>query len=458
MHPVPAEIFRAYDIRGIAGKQLDRGLARRIGQAVGSEALAQGIIALLAARDGRLSSPELFQALVEGIRASGCDVIELGIAPTPVLYFATHTTEWDSGVMLTASHNPAAYNGMKLIFRRASLDAAEIQRLRQRIEQGRFAEGAGAARRLPILENYLRTIAENVRPRRALKIVIDCANAVPAVVAPALFERLSCQVEVLHGELDGSFPNHPPDPTAPENLGELSRAVLEGKADLGIAFDGDGDRLGLVDETGAVVEAESILRLLAEDILPRHPGASVVYDVKCNARLPRRIAELGGRPCMRRSGHSFMKQAMRETGAPLGGEFSAHIFIKDRWFGFDDGIYAAARVVELLAADHRPASVALGSGAGGCATEELRLAAPDAVKFALMEKIAELADFGEARIIKIDGLRVEYADGWGLIRASNTTPALLLRFEADTPARLREIQAEFRKLILRADDSLQPPF
>ena len=455
---VPAEIFRAYDIRGIAGEQLDRNLARRIGQAIGSEALALGIDTLLAARDGRLSSPELFEALGAGIRASGCNVVNLGIAPTPVLYFATHTSPHDSGVMLTASHNPSEYNGLKPVFRCASLSAAQIQQIRLRIEQERFSHGAGTISDRRVLEDYLSTITADVRLRRPLKVVIDCANAVPAVVAPALFKRLGCEVAAMYTELDGSFPNHHPDPTESENLAGLRREVVAGEADLGIAFDGDGDRVGLVDETGTIVEAESILQLLAEDILPRYPGASIVYDVKCSTRLPRRIRELGGRPCMRRSGHSFMKLAMRETGAPLGGELSAHIFIKDRWFGFDDGVYAAARVAELLAARAEPASVALGACRGGCRTGELRVAVPEARKFSLMDSIIGQADFEQAETIRIDGLRVEYADGWGLIRASNTTPALLCRFEADSRERLAAIQADFRELILRADDSLQPPF
>ncbi|MCY4016634.1 MAG: phosphomannomutase/phosphoglucomutase [Gammaproteobacteria bacterium] len=455
---VPPEIFRAYDIRGIAGEQLSAAVAQRIGGAIGSEALANGIDTLLAARDGRLSSPELFAALTTGILASGCDVANLGVAPTPVLYFATHTTPYDSGVMLTASHNPANYNGMKLVFHRASLSAGQIQRLRERTEAGGVTSGAGRLRDLPIIESYLAAVSGDLRLARALKVVIDCANAVAAVVAPALFERLSCEVVALNRELDGNFPNHHPDPTVPANLATLRREVVARRADLGIAFDGDGDRLGLVDETGTIVEAEAILALLAEDIVPRYPGAKIVYDVKCGNRLPRRIRELGGEPQMRRSGHSFMKLAMRETGAPLGGELSAHIFIKDRWFGFDDGIYAAARVAELLAARPGPASEAFGGGLEGFRTGELRLPAADERKFALIERIIELADFGDAEIIKIDGLRVEYADGWGLIRASNTTPALLCRFEADSRERLAAIQADFRELILRADDSLQPPF
>lgn len=456
--PVPPEIFRAYDIRGIAGEQLDGALMRRIGQAIGSQALEQGIASLLAARDGRLSSPELFEALSEGIQASGCNVVNLGVAPTPVLYFATHTTPHDSGVMMTASHNPANYNGLKLVFRRTSLSADQIQQIRIRVEADRVESGQGTMRELPILEDYLSAITADVRLQRSLKIVIDCANAVPAVVAPALFERLSCEVVAMYPELDGSFPNHHPDPTIPENLEELRREVLAHKADLGVAFDGDGDRLGIVDETGNIVEAESILQLLAEDIVPRYPGEKIVYDVKCSTRLQHRIRELGGEPCMRRSGHSFMKLAMQETGAPLGGEFSAHVFIKDRWFGFDDGVYTAARVAELLAAGPVPASVALGGFRKGFRTEELRLPVAEAVKFSLMERIIGLADFKQAEIIEIDGLRVEYADGWGLIRASNTSPALLCRFEADSRDRLEAIQADFRKLILRADDSLKPPF
>jgi len=455
---VPAEVFRAYDIRGIVGEQLDGSLVERIGQALGSEALEQGIDALLVARDGRLSSPELCAALVAGIRASGCDVVDLGVVPTPVLYFATHATRHRSGVMLTASHNPANYNGLKPVFHRTSLRSEQLQQIRSRVEQQRFAHGAGSYRELPIVADYQAAIAKDIRLRRPLKVVIDCANAVPGVVAPTVFEQLSCEVVTLHCELDGNFPNHHPDPTVEENLAELRREVVANGADLGVAFDGDGDRLGMVDESGAIIEAEAMLALLAEDILPRYPGASIVYDVKCSNRLPRRIRQLGGRPCMRRSGHSFMKQAMQETGAPLGGELSAHVFISDRWFGFDDGIYAAARVAELLAARREPASAVFGGDCAGCRTGELRVPVSERQKFALMEQIIDQANFEHAETIKIDGLRVEYPDGWGLVRASNTTPALLCRFEADTRERLGEIQAEFRALLLRVDASLQPPF
>ncbi|MFM1897642.1 MAG: hypothetical protein RLZZ385_2716 [Pseudomonadota bacterium] len=447
-------IFRAYDIRGLYGSDLTEAGIHQIGLAIGSEALSQGIAALLCGRDARNSSPSLGAALMEGIRASGCDVVDLGTIHTPLLYFATFTTAWDSGVMLTASHNPAQYNGVKIVLRRASLAANQITDIHQRIQQGRVSRGQGAYRQLDLTQAYVERIAGDVRLSRKLKVVVDCANAVPALLAPRLLTTLGCEVTTLFGELNGGFPHHDPDPTQPENLQALIDAVRARGADLGIAFDGDGDRLGVVAETGEIINADVLLALLVRDIVPRHPGQPVIFDVKCTDRLAALVQQLGGVPVMHRSGHSFMKQKMQQTHAVLGGEFSAHMFILDRWYGFDDGLYTAARILEILSRDPAPASGQFAVFGRRPGTPELKIPVPEADKFALMQRIESLVDFPDARLITLDGVRAEFADGWGLVRASNTSPALLLRFEGDSDAALRRIMARFRDLLLQADGSL----
>jgi phosphomannomutase/phosphoglucomutase len=455
---IAAEIFRAYDIRGIYDDQLDEQGIRRIGQAIGSEAIEAGIETLIVGRDGRLSSPSLSEYLINGVRASGCSVVDLGVVPTPLVYFATHTTAWDSGIMLTASHNPAAYNGIKIVFKRACLADNQIQNIRLRIEQGRLLNGQGRARQLEIKPSYIEFIRGHVHLERRLKLVIDCGNAVTGVVAPALFRALGCEVETLYCDLDGNFPNHDPDPTIAENLRVLQTRVQSGKADLGLAFDGDGDRLAVVDSDGTAIDTDLLLATLIASIAPRHPGEPVVFDVKCSSRLADLIRSCGGIPIMHKSGHSFMKQKMQETRAPLGGEYSAHIFIRDRWFGFDDGMYTAARLLEILSAKD-PAAAARFTGLGDrVATPELRIPVPEQAKFDLMHKIQAVAEFPDARTTDIDGIRADYPDGWGLVRASNTSPALLLRFEADSPAAMTRIQAEFRQILQQVEKLLPIPF
>lgn len=451
---LPESIFRAYDIRGIYQDQLNIDSIRLIGQAVGSEALDQGIDSLLLAFDGRLSSSELSKALICGLANSGCNVVVLGLVPTPLLYFATHTTEFDSGVMLTASHNPANYNGLKIVFNKTCLADNQIAAVRQRILDGRLAEGNGTVSEMDIRDTYIQQLSNNVNLARPLKVVVDCGNAVPAVVAPRLFEALGCEVISLFCGLDGHFPNHHPDPTIVSNLEQLAKMVVAERADLGVAFDGDGDRLGIVTEQGTSVDADKLLMLLVQSMADRYPGEAVVFDVKCNVSLPELVSELGMQPIMHRSGHSFMKQKMQETNAPIGGEFAAHIFIKDRWFGFDDGIYTAARIAEVLSQSDKSCAEIFSAFQSTIGTAEIKLAVDEQKKFALMHKIEDLADFKDAKLITLDGVRAEFADGWGLVRASNTSPALLLRFEAQSEKSLERIKNRFKALISKADNSL----
>lgn len=451
---LPESIFRAYDIRGIVNEQLSAEGVRLIGQAVGSEALAQGISTLMLAFDGRLSSPELSEALKAGISASGCNVVVLGLAPTPLLYFATHTTEFNSGVMLTASHNPANYNGLKIVFNRTCLADNQIANIRKRILDGQLMEGAGFVDTLDVSALYIETVSKNIQLAKPLRIVVDCGNAVPAVIAPELFQTLGCEVESLYCELDGSFPNHHPDPTVADNLEALAQAVKAKNADVGIAFDGDGDRLGIVTNKGNAIEADRLLMLLVQSIADQYQGECVVFDVKCSAKLPKLIADSGMKAVMHRSGHSFMKQKMNETNAPIGGEYAAHIFIKDRWFGFDDGIYTAARVLEVLSRSDHSSDKLFANFAPTISTPEIKVAIEEERKFHVMDRILDLADFQDANMLTFDGLRVEFEDGWGLVRASNTSPALLLRFEADSEQSLSQIKSRFKALIQSADNSL----
>lgn len=456
--PIPASIFRAYDIRGIAEEQLTKDSVKRIGQAVGSEALDQSITSLLVGFDGRLSSPSLSVALIEGIRSSGCNVVCIGLVPTPLLYFASYTTEHASGVMLTASHNPANYNGLKIVFNQTSLADNQIQTIRSRIENDQLRTGSGNYSELEIEKSYIENVCSRIQLGKSLKIVIDCGNAVPGRVAPKLFNALGCDVHPMFCDIDGNFPNHHPDPTVPENLTALAAAVLERGADVGVALDGDGDRVGLITNRGKFVDADRMLMLLAQSILPNYLGRAVVFDVKCSSKLSALVTKLGGSPVMHRSGHSFMKQMMRQTDAILGGEFAAHIFIKDDWFGFDDGLYVAARLLELISKNSATSDKMFDQFLTGFSTAELKIEVSEERKFLLMERLLELAQFPNGNLITLDGLRVEYPDGWGLVRASNTSPALLLRFEADTEARMKEIQAEVKALILSADKNLEIGF
>ena len=455
---IPASIFRAYDIRGIADQQLTTQSVKRIGQAIGSEALDQDIATLLVGYDGRLSSPSLSIALIEGIRSSGCNVVSIGLVPTPLLYFATFTTDYTSGVMLTASHNPANYNGLKIVFNQTSLADNQIQTIRTRIENDQLRTGSGGFTELEVDRSYIDDVCSRIQLSRPLKIVIDCGNAVPGKIAPTLLQELGCNVHPIFCEIDGSFPNHHPDPTVPENLTVLASTVLEKNADIGIALDGDGDRVGIVTNRGNFVDADRLLMVLVQSILPNYSGRTVVFDVKCSSKLVTLVEQFGGSPVMHRSGHSFMKQKMQETNAILGGEFAAHIFIKDNWFGFDDGLYVAARLLKIISESATSSDEIFNQYVTGFSTPEIKVEVREERKFSLMDRLLELANFPAAKLITLDGLRVEYPDGWGLVRASNTSPALLLRFEADSEGKMIEIQTQFRSLILSADKNLEIGF
>jgi phosphomannomutase / phosphoglucomutase len=453
-----AAIFRAYDIRGITDSQLTPDVVYLVAKTIASEALEQGIDSLYFGFDGRNTSPVLSKSAMDGILSTGCNVINLGLVPSPVVYFAAHALPHSSGVMLTASHNPANYNGLKILFRRTSLTAQQVQDLRRRIEEKRLISGAGTYQAININQRYIADICSKVKLKKPMRVVIDCGNAVPGVIAPKLFKALGCDVIPLFCDVDGNFPNHHPDPTVLENLDQLCAEVVRQKADLGIAFDGDGDRVALVTNEGEAVGNDRLLMLLIKSIAPKYPGAAIVFDVKCSSAIAQLATQLGAIPVMHRSGHSFMKQKMVETGAPLGGEFAAHIFIKDRWYGFDDGLYAAARALEILSQLDHTAADEFSQLLTPMNTPELKINVADEAKFSLMKKIQSLANFPGSKIYDIDGLRIEFDFGWGLVRASNTSPALLLRFEADTLDHINYLKAEFKALIRRADTNIQLDF
>lgn len=456
--PLPPEIFKAYDIRGIVGRTLTADVVRRIGQALGSLARERGQTTIAVGRDGRLSGPELAAALAEGICAAGVDVIDIGCVPTPVTYFAAYELGCHSCVSVTGSHNPPDYNGLKLVIGGETLYGEAIQELRRRADAGHLSSGHGQLRHADVGAAYLERIVGDVKLARSLKLVIDCGNGVAGALAPELFRRLGCEVTPLFCEVDGNFPNHHPDPSKPENLRDLIAALAAGDAEVGLAFDGDGDRLGVVTRDGEIIFPDRQLMLFAADVLSRCPGAPIVYDVKCTRRLAPWIREHGGNPLMWNTGHALLKAKLRETGAPLAGEMSGHVFFKERWYGFDDGLYAGARLLEILsrAAD---ASAPLKALPDSASTPELNIAMAEGEPFALIDELKRSARFdGAVEIISIDGLRVEYADGFGLARPSNTTPVLVLRFEADNAGALARIQADFRRVLRTARPQLELPF
>ena len=455
---LPPEIFKAYDIRGIVGKSLTADVVRRIGHALGSLALGQGQTAIAVGRDGRLSGPELAGALMDGICAAGCDAIDVGCVPTPVTYFAAYELGCHSCVSVTGSHNPPDYNGLKMVIGGTTLALDAIQQLRARAESGELAHGNGQRRSAEVVPAYIERIVGDVRLARPLKIVMDCGNGVAGAVAPELFRRLGCAIVPLFCEVDGHFPNHHPDPSKPENLADVIRALKETDAEIGIAFDGDGDRLGVVTKDGEIIYPDRQLMLFAADVLARVPGAEIIYDVKCTRRLAPWIREHGGVPLMWNTGHALVKAKLRETGAPLAGEMSGHTFFKERWYGFDDGLYAGARLLEILSRS-ADAGAPLKVLPDSPSTPELNLKMDEGEPFALIDKLKSEGRFdGATERITIDGLRIEYADGFGLARPSNTTPVVVLRFEADTPEALMRIQQDFRSAILAVWPTAELPF
>ena len=455
--PAP-EIFKAYDIRGIVDRTLTVEAVEAIGQAIGSEAQARGKRAVCIGRDGRLSGPALSQALARGLQKSGVDVTDIGRVTTPILYFATHHLGTGSGVMVTGSHNPPDYNGLKTMLAGETLSGEDIQRLRKRLESGDLKRGAGSIRSQDVGNAYLERVAGDVKLKRKMRIAVDCGNGIAGAFAPALYRRLGCDVEELFCEVDGTFPNHHPDPSQPENLKDLTAALKKGNAEIGLAFDGDGDRLGVVTKAGKLIFPDRQLMLFAADVLRRNPGAEILFDVKCTRNLAPWIRKHGGRPTMWKTGHSLIKAKMKETGALLAGEMSGHIFFKERWYGFDDGLYAGARLLEFLSGVP-DISAALDELPDSVNTPELQIKLKEGENYALIEKLQKTARFPDAReVITIDGLRVEYSDGFGLARSSNTTPVVVLRFEADDEAALKRIQEDFRRVLRVAAPIAQLPF
>ena len=441
---LPAEIFRTYDIRGVVGKSLTADVVREIGRALGSLGRERGAPVFAVCRDGRLSGPELVDALGAGLTAAGADVIDIGMAPTPLAYFAATYLRCGSCVAVSGSHNPPEYNGLKMVVAGTTLYGDDIQALRARIERGELDSGSGKRSSADVLDAYVERIAGDVKLARPMRVAIDCGNGVAGMLAPRLYRRLGCEVSELYCEVDGRFPNHHPDPAQPKNLADLIRGLKVGSAELGLAFDGDGDRLGVVTKDGEVIFADRQLMLLARDVLSRNPGAQIIYDVKSTRLLAPWIERYGGRPLIWKTGHSLIKAKLKETGALLAGEMSGHTFFKERWYGFDDALYGGARLLEVLSRD-ADASAILKSLPNAPSTPELHWALAEGEPHALVERLQAAKPFpGAERVLTIDGVRAEYRDGFGLARASNTTPVIVLRFEADNAAALERIKREFR--------------
>jgi phosphomannomutase / phosphoglucomutase len=455
---ISKSIFRAYDIRGVVDETITPEVITLLGRAIGSAVQEQGERSIITARDGRLSAPLLIEALHRGLRESGCDVIHIGQVPSPVLYFATRTLKTHSGVVLTASHNPANYNGLKIILAGKSLSEEAIAALYTRVQKGNFKEGNGSYKEIEVLEDYLNRIFEGIRVQRCLRVVVDCGSGVASVVAPELLRRLGCEVIELFCKVDGRFPHHHPDPSVPENLTDLIRAVKQHKADLGLALDGDGDRLGVVTNKGEIIWPDRQLMLYAIDVLSRNPGALIIYDIKSSRNLMSVIEQHGGRSLMWKTGHSIVKAKLEETGALLAGEMSGHIFFKERWYGFDDGLYTAARLIEIITKGSQTSSEVFASLPNSVNTPELKLAIAEDKKFSFMAAFQKEVEFPNASISKIDGVRAEFSDGWGLVRASNTSPYLILRFEAESEHALKRIQTLFAEALLARDPRLHLPF
>lgn len=449
-------IFRAYDVRGIVGSALTDDTVYHLGRAFAAEAKSQGVENVNVAADGRLSSPHLKQLFSEGLMDGGCQVIDTGYVPTPTLYYAAHQDNQCTGVMITGSHNPADYNGFKMMIDGHTLSGDEIQALKTRIIEQNYSEGKGSKRDLDIRESYLERILSDIKLDKKLKVVVDCGNGIPAELAPKLIEQLGCDIIPLYCEVDGTFPNHHPDPGKPKNLIDAIAKVKETGADLGLAFDGDGDRVGVITNEGNIVYPDRIMMLFSEEILKRNPGSEIIFDVKCSRLLAKVITEAGGKATMWRTGHSLIKQKIKETGALLGGEMSGHIFFKERWYGFDDALYSAARLLEILANTDQTVEELFAQYPEDVSTPELNITVTDENKFDIVAALQE-KHFEGGTANHIDGVRVDYPDGWGLVRASNTTPVLVLRFEAETNDALMRIRNDFEQKLHEVDSSLIIP-
>jgi phosphomannomutase/phosphoglucomutase len=461
MTPIAPEIFKAYDIRGIVDRSLTESAAEAIGRALGTIGAGKGVKKFVVGRDGRLSGPKLAAALTRGLNAAGMVVVDIGVVATPMVYFATHHFSTGSGVMVTGSHNPPDYNGLKMMIAGDTLASEAIQELRKLIEGGKFAvpAQAGTQSSADISQAYIERIASDVKLSRPMTIAVDCGNGSPGAFAPALYRRLGCKVIELFCEVDGNFPNHHPDPSKPENLDDLIAELKSGEAELGLAFDGDGDRLGVVTKAGNIIYPDRQLMLFAADVLSRNPGAEVIFDVKSTRNLFSWIRKHGGRPLLWKTGHSLIKAKLKETGAPLAGEMSGHVFFKERWYGFDDGLYAGARMLEILSREEDVGKV-LDALPESVSTPELQVPLEhEGENHRLIAELQKTARFdGATEVLTIDGLRVEYPDGFGLMRASNTTPVIVLRFEADTQQALARIQADFKRVLSKAKPDASLPY
>ncbi len=455
---LPKEIFKTYDIRGIVDKTLTKENVYAIGQALGSLALEKEQKQFVVGRDGRLTGPQLSEAMAKGLLSTGIDVIDIGVVPTPVVYFATHHLHTGTGVAITGSHNPPEYNGLKMMIDGVTLSGDEITGLRERIIAKDLLTGEGNFKKVKIDDDYINRIKNDVALQRPMKIVIDSGNGVAGGIAAALFTAVGCEVTELFCEVDGTFPNHHPDPSQIENLTDLIQTVKQTDAEFGIAFDGDGDRLGVVTKKGDIIWPDRQMLLFARDILSRKPGAEIIFDVKCSRLLPMAIEAAGGKATMWKTGHSLIKRKLKETGAALAGEMSGHIFFKERWYGFDDGLYAGVRLCEYLSQlDQSPQEV-FDALPDTINTPELRIEMNEGENYALVNKVVANADFGDAHVSNIDGLRVDFKNGFGLVRASNTTPIVIMRFEADDQAALDDIQSQFRTLFNNIEPGIKLPF
>lgn len=455
---IPHEVFRAYDIRGIVEQQLTPEFAYHLGMALGSEIRAQGLSAIVVGYDGRLSSPSLHANACQGLTASGVDVFNIGMCSSPMLYFACFDLPATSGLMITGSHNPPDYNGMKILINQQTLLSSGIQDLKRRIIERDYSSGNGSYQTVAVKANYLQAIQARVKLNKPLKLVLDAGHGVAALVAKELFTALGCEVVPLHCTVDGTFPCHHPDPSIAENLADLSQAVVANSADIGLAFDGDADRLGVVDSDGKIIWPDRQMMVFAEYFLKQKPNDHIVFDVKCSKNLASYIANLGGKPVMWKTGHSLIKAKMHELDSVFSGEMSGHLFFGKPWFGFDDGVYAGAVLCQIFSEQQQTSADWFARLPDSCNTSEIKVNIAEADKFNFIEKLADNADFNGAELNLIDGLRIEYPSGWGLVRASNTTPCLTLRFEADDQTTLLQIQQLVKQAMLSVDANLEVPF
>ncbi|MCR9277961.1 MAG: phosphomannomutase/phosphoglucomutase [Pseudomonadaceae bacterium] len=448
------DIFRAYDIRGIVTDNLTEEVVYWVGRAFAAEALSKNATRVAVGRDGRHSSPLLRDALARGLMEGGADVVDVGEVPTPLLYYANFALDTGTGIMITGSHNPPEYNGLKMVIAGETLAEDRIQDLKRRLLEHDLSEGEGEMEEVELIDHYVDRVLDDVAIAQPLKVVVDCGNGVAGAVAPRLLRELGCEVIELYCEVDGDFPNHHPDPADPKNLDDLITVVGAENADLGLAFDGDGDRVGVITNRGQIVWPDKLMMLFARDIVGRNPGADIIYDVKCSRHLNALISEYGGRPIMWKTGHSHIKAKIKQTGALLGGEFSGHICFAERWYGFDDALYSAARLLEILGAESQDADSLFAEFPVTFTTPEIKIYTTESAKFTFMKQLGEQADWGDGTITSIDGIRVDYPDGWGLIRPSNTSPVLTLRFEADGESALDRIKDVFRTQLAAVDPAM----